>query len=216
MARTAPAAAKTTKAAAKKAPAKKVAAKTASTKAPAKKATAAKTASAKAPAKKAAATKSAASKTVASKTVASKTAASKAAASKATAPGKTAAGRPPEGWSAKELAAVRADLEAQLLQMRADYAQTMEAIDELQSHGSDGAGDDQADAGSKTFEREHEMSLAKNRRDLIDQFEHAVERIDAGTYGQCESCGKPIAKARLQAFPAATLCVACKQREERR
>ncbi|MGI8691691.1 MAG: TraR/DksA family transcriptional regulator [Geodermatophilaceae bacterium] len=100
--------------------------------------------------------------------------------------------------------------------MRADYEQTLRAIDELQTQASDSAGDDQADAGSKTFEREHEMSLAKNRADLIGQLEHAVERIDEGRYGLCESCGKPIAKARLQAFPGATLCVTCKQREERR
>ena len=48
---------------------------------------------------------------------------------------------------------------------------------------------------------------------LIDE---ALRRIDAGTYGVCESCGQPIGKARLQAFPRATLCVSCKQREERR
>ena len=41
-------------------------------------------------------------------------------------------------------------------------------------------------------------------------------RLDAGTYGRCENCGTPIPKARLQAFPRATLCVSCKQREERR
>jgi len=46
--------------------------------------------------------------------------------------------------------------------------------------------------------------------------ERALARIDAGTYGVCESCGKPIGKARLLAFPRATLCVPCKQREERR
>lgn len=122
----------------------------------------------------------------------------------------------PEGWTAKEIGAVRADLAAQLARLREDYRATMAAIEQLQAASGDIAGEDVADAGSRTFEREHEMSLAKNRRDLIDQFEHAVERIDAGTYGLCESCGKPIAKARLQAFPAATLCVACKQREERR
>ena len=82
--------------------------------------------------------------------------------------------------------------------------------------GGDGAGDDQADAGSKTFEREHEMSLANNARDMLVQIERALARIDDGTYGVCESCGKPIGKARLQAFPRATLCVSCKQREERR
>ena len=48
------------------------------------------------------------------------------------------------------------------------------------------------------------------------QMERAIERVDADTYGRCESCGNPIPKARLQAFPSATLCVTCKQREERR
>ena len=48
------------------------------------------------------------------------------------------------------------------------------------------------------------------------QFERALERLDAGTYGLCEICGKPIGKARMQAFPRATLCVECKQKQERR
>ena len=81
---------------------------------------------------------------------------------------------------------------------------------------SDNAGDDQADTGSKTFEREHEMSLANNARDMLVQVERALHRIDDGTYGICERCGNPIGKARLQAFPRATLCVTCKQSEERR
>ena len=78
------------------------------------------------------------------------------------------------------------------------------------------AGDDQADAGAKTFEREHELATTQNARDLLAQNEQALARIDAGTYGVCESCGQAIGKARLQAFPRATLCVSCKQREERR
>ncbi len=92
----------------------------------------------------------------------------------------------------------------------------MLTLNDLQQTVSDGSGDDQADAGSKTFEREHEMSLANNRLDLITQIEHALVRIADGSYGRCESCGETIAKARLQAFPGATLCVTCKQREERR
>ncbi len=80
---------------------------------------------------------------------------------------------------------------------------------------SEGSGDE-ADAGSKTFEREHEMSLANNSRDLLAQVERALGRLDAGTYGRCENCGNAIPKPRLQAFPRATLCVSCKQREERR
>ena len=92
----------------------------------------------------------------------------------------------------------------------------MRALDELKDRGQDSSGDDPADAGTKTFEREQEMSIAGNRRDLISQMERAMARIEAGTYGVCESCGEMIPKARLQAFPQATLCVACKAREERR
>ena len=119
-------------------------------------------------------------------------------------------------WTARELAQVRSQLVAQLSEMQSEYDQSLLDLDELQSSSTDGAGDDQADAGSKTFEREQELSIAANRLDLLTQIKRAVERIDAGTYGYCESCGKPIPKARLKAFPMATLDVACKQREERR
>lgn len=70
--------------------------------------------------------------------------------------------------------------------------------------------------GAKAFQREHDPALAYNTRDLLAKSERAIERMDAGTYGVCESCGQAIGKARLQAFPRATLCVTCKQREERR
>jgi RNA polymerase-binding transcription factor DksA len=59
-------------------------------------------------------------------------------------------------------------------------------------------------------------ALTQNAQDLLDQGERALDRIDAGTYGVCESCGQPIGKARLLAFPRATLHVASKQRQERR
>ena len=89
-------------------------------------------------------------------------------------------------------------------------------MDELISSAGVGAGDDQADAGAKTFEREHEMSLVYNARDMVVQTERAIERIDTKTYGRCEECGNSIGKARLQVFPRATLCMVCKQKEERR
>jgi RNA polymerase-binding protein DksA len=118
-------------------------------------------------------------------------------------------------WTPQELAEVRAKLLAELEEMQAEYEQSMRELNDQQAN-TDGAGDDQADAGSKTFEREQELSIAANRLDLLTQIRRAVERIDAGTYGYCESCGKPIPKARLKAFPMATLDVVCKQREERR
>lgn len=122
-----------------------------------------------------------------------------------------------DSWTAAELAEVHAELEDQAHDLRGQIATAEASWTALQRDGSgEGAGDDQADAGSKAFEREHQLSLANNSRDLLAQVQRALGRLDDGTYGVCESCGRPIAKARLQAFPRATLCVACKQREERR
>jgi RNA polymerase-binding protein DksA len=119
-------------------------------------------------------------------------------------------------WTPAELTSVRRGLIAELAEMQSEYDRSMDELNELHQTGTDGAGDDQADAGSKTFEREQELSIAANRLDLLNQIQRAIERVDAGTYGLCESCGNPIPKARLKAFPMATLDVGCKQREERR
>ena len=73
-----------------------------------------------------------------------------------------------------------------------------------------------ADVGSANFERYAEMSLANNAREMLDQSQLALRHIELGVYGRCDNCGQPIGKGRLQAFPRATLCVTCKQREERR
>ena len=67
-----------------------------------------------------------------------------------------------------------------------------------------------------TYERERVLSLLDNSRDLLKQVDLALEKIDAGTYGICESCGKPIEAARVKALPHASLCIACKRRDERR
>ena len=121
-----------------------------------------------------------------------------------------------EPWTAAELAQVRAELADEAEALRAEIAKTARDIAEGLTGSLRDAGDDEADAGTKTFEREHELALTQNAQDLLDQGERALGRIDAGTYGVCGSCGKPIGKARLLAFPRARLCVTCKQREERR
>ena len=72
-----------------------------------------------------------------------------------------------------------------------------------------------ADAGTATFERERDLSLSNNIRDLSEKIERAIERIDDGTYGLCERCGRPIEKARIKALPYATLCLRDKRAEER-
>ncbi len=119
-------------------------------------------------------------------------------------------------WTAAELKSIRSDISQDLQRLRAELVSVEREMDELIHESGEGAGDDQADAGTKTFEREHEMSLVINARDMVLQTERALERIDQKRYGQCEECGNSIGKARLQVFPRATLCMICKQKEERR
>ncbi len=224
------------KAAAKKSAAKSAepAKKSTARKAPAKttpvKKTAAKKTSAKKAAPKKTATRSTAAKSTAAKTPA-KQAPTKRVAMKtnenrtpATAPAKSAAGKAEtltvksgeNPWTAAELTELRGELEADVVHLNKEIRDAEQEIVGLLRDGGDGAGNDQADVGSTTLERDHEMSLANNARDMLDQIERALSRIEDGTYGICESCGNAIGKGRLQAFPRATLCVSCKEREERR
>ncbi len=121
-----------------------------------------------------------------------------------------------EPWTEAELDGVRGELKAEAVGLREEIGQAESQIAARLRDSVAEAGDDEADASSKLFEREHELAISRNTRELLEQTEHALERIEAGTYGVCESCGKPIGKARLLAFPRATLCVECKQRQERR
>ncbi len=121
-----------------------------------------------------------------------------------------------DGWSVTEMKAMRSELAKDLVRLKKELQAAESEMDDLIKASGVGAGDDQADAGTKTFEREHEMSLVYNARDMVTQTERALERIDTKTYGRCEDCSSPIGKARLQVFPRATLCMACKQKEERR
>ena len=125
-----------------------------------------------------------------------------------------AAGETP--WSATELKAIRVELTKELARLKHELELVEAEMEELIADSGEGAGDDQADSGTKTFEREHEMSLVINARDMVLQTERALERIENKSYGNCEDCGNPIGKERLQVFPRATLCMICKQKEERR
>jgi len=119
-------------------------------------------------------------------------------------------------WNAAELKSMKAALLKELIRLKSELVDVEGEMEDLISAAGVGAGDDQADAGTKTFEREHEMSLVYNARDMVLQTERAIERIDTKTYGRCEECSQAIGKERLQVFPRATLCMACKQKEERR
>jgi DnaK suppressor protein len=119
--------------------------------------------------------------------------------------------------SAAETEKIRAALVERRDELQAEYDQTLTEITELQRDRlTDSAGDDQADTGTKTLEREQEISLANNLLERITQVERAIERLGEGNYGWCEKCGNAIPVERLAAFPSATLCVHCKQLEERR
>jgi len=121
-----------------------------------------------------------------------------------------------KAWTVREVTELADELVAERDRLEAELTTADAELSDLLRHSGDGAGDDQADSGSSALEREHELTLVNNTRDLRDQTRHALDRITTGTFGVCESCGNPIGKARLQAFPRATLCVECKQREERR
>jgi DnaK suppressor protein len=119
-------------------------------------------------------------------------------------------------WTESELAEVIEVLEADIVRFRDQLATSTAELVGLLRDGTEGAGRDPADVGSANFERDAEMSLANNAREMLDQSKLALRHIELGTYGSCDNCGQPIGKGRLQAFPRATLCVKCKQREERR
>ncbi|HET9656353.1 MAG TPA: TraR/DksA family transcriptional regulator [Kineosporiaceae bacterium] len=118
-------------------------------------------------------------------------------------------------WTEAELAAVREELRGELARLDGGIAALHATIDDVLRDTGDGVGDDQADSGAKAFEREQEMTLLATVRESRFQTERALARIADGTFGSCESCGGPIGKLRLQAFPRAVLCVGCKQQERR-
>jgi RNA polymerase-binding transcription factor DksA len=77
----------------------------------------------------------------------------------------------------------------------------------------------QADLGTETFNRERDLSILERVEAELSDVEHALQRLDDGTFGTCEACGRPIGEARLEALPATRFCVedqAMAEREARR
>ena len=121
-----------------------------------------------------------------------------------------------EPWTADEISEIVGTLESDVQRMGTALAKAENDLADLMKQGNDGAGMDTIDVGSSQFERDQEISVTRNARAVYDQSKLALQLLDGGTWGTCESCGEPIGKARLQAFPRATMCVKCKQRQERR
>ncbi|MER6218938.1 MULTISPECIES: TraR/DksA family transcriptional regulator [unclassified Streptomyces] len=102
------------------------------------------------------------------------------------------------------LAADRADTLARAAALRRDFdgivaANALVAVDD--EHDPEG--------GSTAFERAHVATLLARAREHLDELDQALERLEQGQYGQCESCGETIPPGRLEIRPAATTCVRC-------
>ena len=121
-----------------------------------------------------------------------------------------------EPWTQAELDEVLVDLHDHADRLRGELHVLEDDLAKLMRDAGDGAGHDQADLGATSFERDQELTVVNSSREMLAQTERALSRIEDGTYGVCEACEQPIGKMRLMAFPRATLCLSCKQREERR
>ena len=115
------------------------------------------------------------------------------------------------------------DLQARLVEERGELQTQLATLEEdtfattqSEMSGDVGLDDESADAGTATFEREKDLSIEQNVRDLLDKIERALKRIDDGTYGICERCGKSIEKARIKALPYVDLCIKDAQAQSRR
>ncbi len=104
----------------------------------------------------------------------------------------------------------RLELELHQIEQRTARASESERANELSAYE-----DHPADLASETFEREKDLAIGESVESLLNQVNVALEKLERGTYGQCDVCNKPIKKARLQALPFATLCLDCQDRLER-
>jgi len=115
------------------------------------------------------------------------------------------------------------DLRKRLLDEQAELQDQLTTIEEnsFANSQSDISGEvsfdeENADAGTFTFERERDLSIENNVRDLLGKIDRALTRMDEGAYGTCSRCGRPIEKARLKALPYVDLCIKDAQAQSRR
>jgi RNA polymerase-binding protein DksA len=119
----------------------------------------------------------------------------------------------------KELDDLRTRLQAEEIELQTQLTTIEEdtfATTQSEMVGDVGLDDESADAGTATFEREKDLSIENNVRDLLQKIERALKRIEDGTYGTCDRCGKPIEKARIKALPYVDLCIKDAQAQTRR
>lgn len=106
----------------------------------------------------------------------------------------------------------RAKTESRISEMEEKSLNTTikESTGELVDYDDNHPGDE----GTATFQRSMDLGLLSDMKDHLSNVDHALRRIDEGTYGICEGCGRPIPEERLKAIPSAVLCVDCKLEDE--
>ncbi len=120
---------------------------------------------------------------------------------------------------AKKLEAYRGRLMKEKETLAAELNELNEGnLNMLQSDMSGETAHDEhlADSGTATFERERDLTLENNIKDMLNRIEVALAKMDKSTYGVCDRCGGSIDPARLKAVPYANLCITCKKEEENR
>jgi DnaK suppressor protein len=119
----------------------------------------------------------------------------------------------------KELGDLRVRLEEERTQLDTQLTTIVEdsfAIAQSEVASDVGLDDESTDAGTATSEREKDLSIENNVRDLLQKIDRALKRMDDGSYGVCDICGKNIEKARVKALPYVDLCIKDAQAQSRR
>ena len=108
---------------------------------------------------------------------------------------------------------LRARLEGERKQLTEEMKQlksTIRPADERREGSPFGKREEEA---TESYELERRLTLEKSIREQLAAVEHALQKFEDGTYGLCDSCGKPIPPERLEALPQAILCLNCKARQ---
>ena len=127
--------------------------------------------------------------------------------------------KPKSPFTKKELDDLRVSLEAERQELNKQLVTIEEnsfAATQSDISGEVAFDDETAEGGTATFERERDLSIENNVRDLMQKIDRALGKMAAGTYGICERCGKPIEKARIRALPYVDLCIKDAQAQSRR
>ena len=110
----------------------------------------------------------------------------------------------------RQLLDERERLEREIAELDADLSESLEDSSEESPYDQH-----MAETAGVTLDREIDLTLEENARASILQIDRALHKLENGTYGHCDKCGKPIGDDRLRVAPFATLCIDCKRLEER-